>query len=525
MQKTMDECDKGDEEPPLSQPIPWSILILNFFATLALAFPFYTSYVALPQMMVSMSANLEEIQWVLTGYAIAQTVMMPTVGWLGSRLGNRTLFVLCLLLTTVGTACSGLAWSTNSLVFFRILQGAGAGPLSPLSMAIMFDAFPSDKRGLALGLNTANWAIGALISLPLGGYLIDAVSWRTIFLVGLPLGVVSLVLAWGALPNGKTMRYGRLDAWGFITMGLFLVPLLFGLSQGRYQGWDDPLIRLSFAIAAASGVAFVIIEARQAQPLVELRLFTILPFAMACGVRLLNHIGFNAYSLLVALFLQETLDYTPLQAGLAVLPAALAVGPAGLTVGRLSDRIDPRVIFLTGLLLMTIGVYLFSAVNAWTPIVWVMALVVVLRVGSECVFSPLNNASLRLLPAEWVRMGSGLLGLMWGIGASIGNALTVALLASRQAIHAIAAGEDHYGSPMERLYTLNEVQHLLQRAGERAEGLAAKAQDILRDHLTQEAAVAAFQDCFLLTAIVFILAMVPALFIRPQRQQAWRKRT
>jgi EmrB/QacA subfamily drug resistance transporter len=521
----MEECDKGDEEPLISQPIPWALLILNFLATLALAFPFYTSYVALPRMMVSMSANLDEIQWVLTAYAIAQTVMMPTVGWLGSRLGNRNLFVLCLLLTTLGSTFSGLSWSTGSLVFFRILQGAGAGPLSPLSMAIMFDSFPADKRGVALGLNTANWAIGALISLPLGGYLIEAVSWRTIFLVGLPLGVVSLGVAWGALPHGRTMTPGRLDSWGFITMGLFLVPLLFGLSQGRYQGWDDPLIRVSFVVAAISGVAFIIVEMRRTAPLVELRLFKIFPFAMACVVRFLNHIGFNAYSLLVALFLQKTLDYTPLQAGLAVLPAALAVGPAGLIVGRLSDRIDPRVIFLTGLSMMTIGVYLFSAVNAWTPVVWVMTFVVILRVGSECVFSPLNNASLRLLPTQWVRMGSGLLGLMWGVGGSVGNALTVALLETRQAVHTIAAGEDHYGSPMERLYALNEVQNLLERAGDGVYGLGMKAQDVLKQHMAQEATVAAFQDCFLLTAIVFILAMIPALLIRPQRRQVWRKRT
>jgi DHA2 family multidrug resistance protein len=520
----MEVYDKDDEEPPLSPPIPWAILILNFFATLALAFPFYTSYVALPQMMVSMSANLEEIQWVLTAYAIAQTVMMPTVGWLGSRIGNRQLFALCLLLTTIGSTFSGLAWSTASLVFFRILQGAGAGPLSPLSMAIMFDAFPPDKRGLALGLNTANWAVGALIALPLGGYLIEMVSWRLIFLVGLPLGMISLVMAWIVLPQRGSIRREGLDYWGFTTMGLLLVPLLFGLSQGRYYGWDDPVIRLSFAIAAVSGVAFVLVEMRRSAPLVELRLFKIFPFAMACAVRFLNHIGFNAYSLLVALFLQKTLDYTPLQAGLAVLPAALAVGPAGLTVGRLSDRIDPRLIFLLGLLMMTVGVYLFSAVNTWTPVVWVMTLVVVLRVGSECVFAPLNNASLRLLPAEWVRMGSGLLGLMWGVGGSVGNALTVALLDYRQAVHTIEAGQDHYVHPMERLYALNEVQTALQRAGDVSERLVGRAQEVFTQHLTREASVAAFQDCFLLTAVVFILAMVPALFIRPQRPEVWRKR-
>jgi EmrB/QacA subfamily drug resistance transporter len=523
MRKPMEECDKGDDEPPISQPIPWAILMMNFLATLALAFPFYTCYVALPQMMVSMRANLDQIQWVLSAYAIAQTVMMPMVGWLGNRIGTRNLFALCLLLTTVGSMFSGLSWSTGSLIFFRVLQGAGAGPLSPLSMAIMFDSFPADKRGLALGLNTAYWAIGALIALPLGGYLIEAVSWRGIFFVGLPLGVLSLAMTVWALPQRQTSAHGSLDAWGFITMGLCVVPLLFGLSQGRYQGWDDPLIQLSFAVAVVSGVAFVVIELRRAEPLVELRLFKIFPFAMACVMRFLNHIGFNAYTLLVALFLQKTLGYTPLQAGLAVLPAAVAVGPVGLTVGRLSDRIDPRIIFFIGLLMMMLGVCLFSSVNAWTPVVWVMAMVVVLRVGSECLFSPLNNTSLRLLPAPWVRMGSGLLGLMWGIGGSIGNAVVVALLDYRQAVHVIMAGQDHYGNPLERMYALNEVHAVLQRAVDAIGGLGVKAHGLFAQHLIQEASVAAFQDCFLLTAIVFILAMVPALSVRPPRRQAWRK--
>jgi EmrB/QacA subfamily drug resistance transporter len=471
-----------------------------------------------------MRANLDQIHWVLTAYAIAQTVMMPTVGWLGNRIGNRNLFALCLLLTTVGSTFSGLSWSTGSLIFFRVLQGAGAGPLSPLSMAIMFDSFPTDKRGLALGLNTAYWAIGALIALPLGGYLIEAVSWRAIFFVGLPLGVLSLAMAMWALPQRPTSTHRSLDAWGFITLGLCLVPLLFGLSQGRYQGWGDPLIRLSFAVAVVSGLAFVVIEVRRAEPLVELRLFKIFPFAMACVVRFLNHIGFNAYTLLVALFLQKTLGYTPLQAGLAVLPAAVAVGPVGLTVGRLSDRIDARIIFLIGLLMMTLGVCLFSSANAWSPVVWVMALVVVLRVGSECVFSPLNNTSLRLLPTPWVRMGSGLLGLMWGVGGSIGNAVIVALLDYRQAVHIMVAREDHYGAPLERMYALNEVHGVLQRAADAVGGFGAKAHELFTQHLVPDASIAAFQDCFLLTAIAFILAMVPALFVRPPQRQVWRKR-
>lgn len=217
--------------------------------------------------------------------------MMPTVGWLGNRLGNRHLFVLCLLLTRIGSTCSGLSWSTSSLVFFRILHGAGAGPLSPLSRAILFETFLANKRGLALGLISANWAIGALISLPLGGYLIEAVGWRASFFAGLPLGALSLGMALVSLPH-----------------------------------------------------------------------------------------------------------------------------------------------------------------------------------------------------------------------------------------RAMAAGQDHYGHPFERMYALNEVQTILQRAGEATDVIGVRAQDIFRQHLMQEASVAAFQDCFLLTAMEFISAMFPALFVRPHRREIWRKR-
>src|SRR5262245_40943312 len=168
----MKTLTKVDTTPLQSAAIPWLVVLLNFMATLSLAFPFYTSYVALPKIMLSMSANLDEIQWIYTAYSIAQTVVMPTVGWLGSRLGTRHLFMGCLFLCTVGMLGCGLAWSTTTLIACRIVQGIGAGLLSPLTVVMMFEAFPLEQRGLALGLNNATWAIGALLALPLGGYLI-----------------------------------------------------------------------------------------------------------------------------------------------------------------------------------------------------------------------------------------------------------------------------------------------------------------------------------------------------------------
>jgi EmrB/QacA subfamily drug resistance transporter len=509
---------KAETIPVQSSAMPWTVVLLNFMATLSLAFPFYTSYVALPKIMLSMSANLDEIQWVFTAYSIAQTVVMPTVGWLGCRLGTRHLFMGCLLLTTVGMLGCGLSWSTSALIVFRVVQGVGAGLLSPLTVVIMFEAFPREKRGLALGFNNATWAIGALLALPLGGYLIEAVSWRTIFFLGVPWGVIGLGMAWWSLPQRPDLTIRRLDGWGFLTLSSLLVPLLFGLSQGQRFGWDATSIRLSFALAGVSGLAFVWLELRRASPLVELRLFTHFPFAMACVVRFLNHVGFSAYSLLVALFLQNALEYPPLRAGLMVLPAALAVIPTSLITGRLTDRFEPRYIFVSGLAVAALGMYLLSTVNAWTPVLWVILLIVLLRLGSECVFSPLTYAGLRLLPGDWVRMGSGILSLMWGVGGSIGNAVTAVAFSSRQAMYQLAAVQDHYHDPGAQQQVLHDVQTLLQGAGETADKLAPKAQFMLQHQHTLEAAVAAFQDCFLLTAVVYLVTIIPAMLVYSPRR-------
>jgi DHA2 family multidrug resistance protein len=501
-----------------SATIPWMVVLINCMATLSLAFPFFTSYIALPAMMRSMSATLDSIQWVLTAFSIAQTAVMPIVGWLGSRLGNRRLFVLCLSLTTLGSLGCGLAWSTGSLVGFRVLQGLGAGLLAPLVTVIMFDAFPAGKRGLALGVNSTNWALGALLALPLGGYLIEASSWRTLFFLGIPWGVLSVAMAWRYLPQQTDPAPRTLDVWGCITLSGLLVPLLFGLSQGQRQGWGDTVIILSFALALVSGVVFVRLELRRTNPLLELRLFSTLPFAMACLVRFLNHIGFNAYSLLVALFLQNVLGYSPLRTGLLILPAAVAVCPTSLLGGRLTDRFDPRLIFMSGLALAGLGMYLLSTVTPWTPTIWVVLLVVLLRVGSECVFSPLSYAGLRLLPGEWVRMGSGMLSLMWGVGGSLGNAATAVHLSARQARHASLEGHDHGTLPWEQDQVCSDTTVALQ--GNASNALNGQAQLMFESHLPLASLVAAFQDCFLLTAVVYLVCLVPAFFVRSPRRPA-----
>jgi hypothetical protein len=196
------------------------------------------------------------------------------------------------------------------------------------------------------------------------------------------------------------------------------------------------------------------------------------------------------------------------------------VAPASLLIGRLTDRLEARLMFLSGLALMAVGSYLFSAVNTWTPAIWVMTLVVMLRVGSECLFAPLNYAGMQLLPAPARRMGSGMLSLMWSVGGSIGNAITVVLLYYRRTMHHLAASTDHYSDPGEHEHTLHEIQLLLREEGYTADNLEAATHGILDNYLYQETSVAAFQDCFWLIAGVYLFTMLPALCIRAPRRDA-----
>ena len=232
-----------------------------------------TVNVALPPIMTTFSMNLDEVQWVITAYMTASAVLIPTVGWLGNRLGNRTLFLLSLFTFISGSALSGLAWSGSALIFFRIVQGAGGGPLLPMAMVLLNEAFPPRERGLAMGLFGLAAAFGPAVGPVIGGYLTDYISWRAVFYLNLVPGLVCMRLVCMVLPNTREAQRRALDLPGLITLAVFLVSLLIALSQGHRHGWDSPFIQRLFVVAGAAFVLLLVIELWRDEPLVELRLY------------------------------------------------------------------------------------------------------------------------------------------------------------------------------------------------------------------------------------------------------------
>jgi len=261
--------------------------------------------VAIPSMMSSLGTDLDRIQWVQTGYQIIQAVLIPAVGWLGARLGTKRLFILSTLLFISGSALSGLAWDVRSLIFFRILQGMGGGPIVPLSMSILYSTFPPNKRGLALGLSNFSHSFGPAIAPALGGYLIEALSWRAIFYINVPVGLLSAGIVFFTMSNTQDQRARSFDAIGVFTMASFLILLLLAISEGRRYGWGSQMIVVLFLVSGVSLAAFVIAELKSKEPFVEIRLYKNLPFAMGCLIGFLNTMEFRGTNFLMPVMLQH----------------------------------------------------------------------------------------------------------------------------------------------------------------------------------------------------------------------------
>src|SRR3989442_5262392 len=239
-----------------------------------------TVNVALPQMMTTFGLNLDEAQWVITAYMIAGATLVPTVGWLGSRFGNRTVFVVSLGLVVISSGLCGLAWNGPSLVFFRVLQGLGGGPITPMAMVFLVSAFPPHQRGLAMGLYGMGMSFGPALGPVLGGYVTEYLNWRMVFFMNVVPGVLCMGLVFLVIPKAQEMVRRSLDVAGLISLFVFLVSLLLDLSQGHREGWDAPYIQWLFVLAGLAFVAFVTIELRRQEPLVELRLYKNFAFSM-----------------------------------------------------------------------------------------------------------------------------------------------------------------------------------------------------------------------------------------------------
>jgi MFS transporter, DHA2 family, multidrug resistance protein len=497
------------DRPSYKWWVTWTIMIGSFLFALDTTIV----NIAIPKIMTSISADLNQIQWVLIVYMIGMAVVMPTTGWLSDRLGHKWLYTGSLAVFTVSSALCGMAWSPNSLICFRFLQGLGAGAIAPTAMAIIFHLFPPNQRGLGMGIYSLGWTFGPILGPTLGGYLTDTISWRFIFYINLPLGIVGVAMAATIMAADLSDRRSRrLDLFGLVTMATGVVTLLVALSQGHREGWDSPYIVWLFIIAGVSLVLFVLIEFWVREPLVNLRLYRNATYSMATLAG--GFLGFAMFgsTLLLPLFLEDFLEYTALQAAVLMLPGVALSGVFSPLVGKWSDQFNPRLFLVLGFLLAAASTYWFACLGLQTErrtLVWAL----LVRGGLGLVFPPLLILGLRPLAREEISAASGLLNITRQIAGMGGIALAGVLLERWHYMHHLTGATHLATSTVEAELVQGKLEWLLQSGGDVGDLLQIKVQAMLSRYLTLESLAVAFQDCFVVFTLVFVAAALASWYI------------
>jgi EmrB/QacA subfamily drug resistance transporter len=435
--------------------------------------------IAVPTMMTSLQVDVMQIQWVLTAFMVARTVVMPTLGWLGGRLGNRRLYLISLCIYLGASMLCGLSWDLKSMILFRILQGMSAGYLTPLGMVILHQTYPPGKRGMAMGIFMAGMSFGPALGPSLGGYLVEHLSWRAVFYINLPIGLVALIgAAIVTLPEGESSQPRRLDLLGLATMTTFVISLLLAVSQVRFYGWGSVYILSLLAIAATTLLAFIGVELTCKAPLVTLQVFANGQFVLGALANFCESFTNFALSLILALFLQRAMGFSAARAGEIMLPAACIWGLTSLGTGRLADSIEGRWLILLGSLSQALTLALFLLLKPWSSAWAVSGLLMLRSLSRGFIQSPIVTITMATLPDHQVRLGAGLRGLLNSLGATFGVAFAGILIQHRLTLYSAPLGDNQ-----------------------------------------PAASFMAYHDMFLIMAVLVLLTAIPALRLRQRRRE------
>ena len=487
-----------------------------------------TINIAIPRLMATFGSDLATAQWIATGYLLSRTLVLPLLGWLGGLLGNRNLFVGMMIGFVVTSIACGLANSIAMLIAARIVQGLVMGGMEGLTAVILVQAFPPEQRGLALGIRSVGWAVGQVFFYTVGGYLLENVSWRMLFFLGIPTGIISVILGFLILPAHTASRAQEpVDYLGLACLGGFLIPLLLVISFGRNSETEFSTLLLLGLVALVVGVLFILRELLTAHPVVNLRLFRLPEFRLVCASAFLNGLGLFGAQFMVPIFLQQVIGLTPLQAGLVIVPALIFSAFSGLATGRLADLVPAQFVILGGMLSLTLIFYLFSSVTALTAISVILMFVILYRVCMNAIFTPLTALAVQILPPEQVRMGQGLLGVVRSIGSSFGVTITSVFFERRRMAHQLVAYDMYNADTVVHRETLNNVQQHLYQAGLDGSLTRPVALRAIRRQMEVEAIASGFQESFVLIGGYFLLASIPmwCLLVRYLKTSGWSTRT
>ncbi len=422
---------------PISAARKWAITLSVMVVAFMQVLDTSVTNVVLPHLQGSLSAGLEEVSWVITSYLAANAIVIPATGWLAGVLGRKRFFLICCVLFTVSSVLSGMAPNLTFLILARIAQGIGGGPIIPLSQAILWEIFPLGQRGLAMAVWGVGFMMGPIIGPTLGGYIADNWSWRWIFYINLPVGLLGFFMASAFLFDPPYLRKpSRVDWPGLVLMVLGFGCLQLMLDRGEREDWFDSSVIVALAVIA--GVALVGFLARELiakDPILDLRVFTDRNFAFGATFIALIGLGMFSSMVLLALYAQKLLGYDALTSGLVLAPGGLGNMFSLILCGRLVTRVDQRLLLTFGCLVNAISLYMMSNVTLGMDY-WSLTLPrIVQGFALGFIFVPLSTLTLATIRRDKLVNATSAYNVLRNLGGSVGIALATTYLAQRSQFH------------------------------------------------------------------------------------------
>jgi DHA2 family multidrug resistance protein len=485
--------------------------------------------VSLPHIGGNLSAGIDETTWVLTSYLVSNAIILPISGWLSSVFGRKRFYMSCVALFTFSSMMCGLAPTLTSLIVFRVLQGLGGGGLQPSQQAILVDTFPREKLGMAFAVVGMATVLAPVIGPTLGGWITDNFSWRWIFFINLPVGIVSLFLTSLILeeherPGGRRIPGFRVDWLGLPLVALGIGCLQVVLDQGQRKDWfGSNLIVTLCVISAVALLAAIVWEWRHPHPVVDLRLFRDRNFAAANVMMFMVGLALISTTVLLPLLLQTLMGYTATWAGLVLSPGGLVVIVTMPIVGMVSNRVQPRRLIAFGFLVTSLSLFHMGGFTLEMSFFHAMLARCFQTLGLAFLFIPINTVAYAFIPPEKNNNASALINVARNLGGSFGIAMVTTLLARRAQFHqsTLVANLSPY-DPQFQAAVHGATQHLITHGVAQAQA-GHQAMGLLYNSLIRQSTMLAYIDAFRLMAMATLI-LVPIVILVMKRVPLGAKR-
>ena len=471
--------------------------------------------VAIPHMMIDLNVSTTTIQWLSTGFMLVNAVLIPISAFLMETIGTRMLFVAAMAFFTIGSAICGFSPTFSLILIGRLTQAVGAGIMMPLVTNVFLRTFPPEKMGKAMGTMGIAMMFAPAIGPTFAGWVIESYSWRLLFYIMIPLGVIEILLALKWLTNVMKLTYPKFDLWGAVFSTIGFGGLLYGLSEAGSKGWTSGTVIGFVVIGVLFVVFFIWRELTAEQPLLRMDVFKYSTFTLTTLVSVVVNMAMFGAMLLLPIYVQNIRGYTPLQSGLLLLPGALLMGVMSPVSGALFDKIGIRPLAIIGLTITAVTTYEFTKLTSDTTYTHLLILYALRSFGMSFIMMTIMTAGLNQLPRALKTHGTAMSNTMRQVASSFGTALLVTIMSSRTTVHMAGYSNNvTSANPIASDMYASVQTALTVSGGLTPEAGAAMTGSLLSGLASRESSISGINDAFIVATVITIVGLVISVFLR-----------